>query len=205
MAAALPMLMCYSIVGETTHEVIGILMFCLFIAHHILNFGWIKTLFKGRYNLRRSMNTTINVIIFVCLIGLMYSGIVISKHIFTFINISGAMLARTLHMLFSYWGFVLMSVHFGMNIRQVISARKLINHIMIPILQIAFGIIAVFGAFQFLSLKFADYMFGRVQFAFIDVTASALPTMMKYLSVMILFSYIGYWLSIAISPKPNKK
>lgn len=86
MAAALPMLMCYSIVGETTHEVIGILMFCLFIAHHILNFGWIKTLFKGRYNLRRSMNTTINVIIFVCLIGLMYSGIVISKHIFTFIN-----------------------------------------------------------------------------------------------------------------------
>lgn len=98
-----------------------------------------------------------------------------------------------------------MSVHFGMNIRQVISARKLINHIMIPILQIAFGIIAVFGAFQFLSLKFADYMFGRVQFAFIDATASALPTMLKYLSVMILFSYIGYWLSIAISPKPNKK
>jgi len=205
MTAILPMLMCYSIVEETTHEIIGMLMFCLFITHHILNFGWIKTLFKGRYNLRRSLITTINVLIFVCMIGLMYSGIVISKYIFTLVNISGAMTARTLHMLFSYWGFVLISVHLGMHIRQISSAQKLRNHIITPILRISFGIIAVFGAYQFLSLKFADYMFGRVQFAFIDVTSSALPAMLKYLSVMILFSYIGYWLSIAISQKSNKK
>ena len=49
MTAALPILMCHSIVGETAHEVIGIAMFVLFILHHILNFGWIKSLFKGKY------------------------------------------------------------------------------------------------------------------------------------------------------------
>ena len=56
MTAALPVLMCYSIVGETAHEVIGIAMFGLFILHHILNFGWIKTLFKGKYDLCRIVN-----------------------------------------------------------------------------------------------------------------------------------------------------
>ena len=35
MTAALPVLMCYSIVGETVHEVIGVVMFSLFIAHFI--------------------------------------------------------------------------------------------------------------------------------------------------------------------------
>ncbi len=49
MTAALPVLMCYSIAGETAHEVIGIAMFGLFILHHILNFGWIKSLFKSKY------------------------------------------------------------------------------------------------------------------------------------------------------------
>ena len=99
MTAALPVLMCYSIVGETAHEIIGTVMFCLFIAHHILNFGWIKTLFKGKYDLRRSVNTAVNALVFLCMIGLMYSGVVISKHVFTFVNIGGAGFARTLHVL----------------------------------------------------------------------------------------------------------
>lgn len=60
MTAALPVLMCYSIAGETAHEVIGIAMFGLFILHHILNFGWIKSLFKGKYDLRRSVNTAVS-------------------------------------------------------------------------------------------------------------------------------------------------
>ena len=60
MTAALPVLMCYSIVGETAHEVIGIAMFVLFILHHILNFGWIKSLFKGKYDLRRIENTPLS-------------------------------------------------------------------------------------------------------------------------------------------------
>lgn len=67
MTAALPVLMCYSIVGETAHEVIGIAMFGLFILHHILNFGWIKSLFKSKYDLRRSVNTAVNALVFLCM------------------------------------------------------------------------------------------------------------------------------------------
>ena len=68
MTTALPVLMCYSIVGETAHEVIGIAMFVLFILHHILNFGWIKSLFKGKYDLRRIVNTAVNALVFLCMV-----------------------------------------------------------------------------------------------------------------------------------------
>lgn len=203
MTAALPVLMCYSIVGETAHEVIGTAMFCLFIAHHILNFGWIKTLFKGKYDLRRSVNTAVNALVFLCMIGLMYSGIVISKHVFTFVNIGGAMTARTLHMLCAYWWLILMSVHLGMHISQMAARMKLKNKAVIWSIRIIFGVIGAVGVYEFISLKFTDYMFGKVQFVFIDTSVSAVLTTLQYLSVMVLFAYIGYMVQMLL--KRNKK
>jgi hypothetical protein len=128
MTAALPVLMSYSIVGETAHEIIGVAMFALFILHHILNFGWIKSLFKGKYLTKRIVGTIINAAVLMSMLGLMYSSIVISKHIFTFVNIGGAMFARTVHMLCAYWGLVQMSVHLGMHISQMAARMKLKNN-----------------------------------------------------------------------------
>lgn len=203
MTAALPVLMCYSIVGETAHEVIGVAVFCLFILHHILNFWWIKTLFKGRYDLCRSVNTAVNTLIFVCMIGLMYSGIVISKHVFTFVNLGGAMMARTIHMLCAYWGLVLMSVHLGMHISQMAARMKLKNKALIWTLLIILGVVGAVGIYEFIQLRFADYMFGKVQFVFIDNFASAVLTTLQYLTVMVLFAYVGYILQMVL--KKSKK
>ena len=203
MTAALPVLMCYSIVGETAHEVIGVAMFSLFIVHHILNFTWIKSLFKGRYDLRRIVNTAVNALVFLCMIGLMYSGIVISKHLFTFVNIGGAAFARTVHMLCAYWGLVLMSVHLGMHISQMSARMKLKNKALIWSVRIIFGVIGAVGIYEFISQKFPDYLFDRVQFAFFDTSASAVLTTLQYLSVMVLFAYVGYILQMLL--KRNKK
>lgn len=201
MTAALPVFMCYSIVGETAHEVIGIAMFCLFILHHILNFGWLKTLFNGRYDLRRSVNTAVNALVFVCMIGLMYSGIVVSKHIFTIVHIGGAMFARTVHMLCAYWGLVLMSLHLGMHISQMAARIKLKIKALIWTLRIIFGVVGAVGIYEFIQFRFADYMFGKVQFVFIDTSASAVLTTLQYLTFMVLFAYVGYILQILLKKK----
>ena len=196
MTAALPILMCYSIVGETAHEVIGSAMFCLFIAHHILNLGYIKTLFKGKYPPKRIVSTTVNILAFVCMIGLMYSGIVISKHVFFFIELGGTMTARNIHMLCAYWGLVLMSIHLGMHITQMAAMMRIKNKTIIYCARGVFALIAAAGVYEFYKHSFFDHMFGRVQFAFIDVTASAVLTTLEYFSVMILFAYVGYLLGV---------
>ena len=46
-------------------------------------------------------------------------------------------------------------------------------------------------------------MFGKVQFVFIDTNASAVLTALQYLSVMVLFAYVGYILQMLL--KRNKK
>ena len=40
MTVLLLLLMAYSLIGETVHEVIGTAILVLFIGHHILNRGW---------------------------------------------------------------------------------------------------------------------------------------------------------------------
>lgn len=46
----------------------------------------------------------------------LYSGIVLSRHVFAFLPLKGGMaLARRMHILGSYWSFLLMSLHLGLH------------------------------------------------------------------------------------------
>ena len=60
MSVLLLCLMAYQVTGETLHEWGGIAMTVLLIVHHILNFKWYKSLFKGRYNACRIVTVIVN-------------------------------------------------------------------------------------------------------------------------------------------------
>ena len=111
------------------------------------------------------------------------------------------MTARTIHMLCAYWGLVLMSVHLGMHISQMAARMKLKNKAMVWALRIIFGVIGAVGVYEFIFLKVLDYLFGKVQFVFIDTNASALMTALQYLSVMVLFAYVGFILQMLLKRK----
>ncbi len=84
MLILLPLLMAYSLIGETAHEWLGLTMFLLFILHHIMNPAWLKTLFKGRYTPLRIYLTGVNVLLLIVMVLQPVSGIMMSKHIFHF-------------------------------------------------------------------------------------------------------------------------
>lgn len=49
MTVLLLLLMAFELVGRAVHEWIGVGMFFLFVLHHLLNRGWTKRLFQGKY------------------------------------------------------------------------------------------------------------------------------------------------------------
>ena len=104
MVMLLPLLMAYSLIGEKNHEILGICMFALFIAHHVINRKWWTTLFKGKYSPARAFNTAVNLLLAVYMVAQPVSGILMSKHILTGITIAGASSdLRTIHMTLAYW------------------------------------------------------------------------------------------------------
>lgn len=116
LTVALLLLMPYEFVGEAAHEWIGAAMFVLFVVHHILNNKWILHIGKGRYTIFRIFQTALVLLILICILGSMFSGIILSRHVFAFVKIRGlSAFARAVHMICAYWGFVLMALHLGFH------------------------------------------------------------------------------------------
>lgn len=199
--AALLFLMGYQFWGETAHEWVGTGMFVLFILHHILNLNWHKRLFKGNYTAKRTVTLCVDILVLLAMLALMYSGIVMSNHVFAFLPIeSGIALARKLHILGAYWGFILMSLHLGLHWNMILGMLR--KHVKLPVsrardtaLFLASAVIAAYGVYVFISRNFATYLFLQSEFVFLDYSEPKLLFYLDYLALMGLCIFITHYAS----------
>lgn len=135
----------YQITGNAIHELVGVLLYSLFITHNILNRRWYKTIFKGKHNVRRILSIVVNLLFLVSMAVVMISSVPISRDIIPFIPINNDMILLQIHVMTSYWGFIFMAVHIGMSWATIINSVRKMTGITgtSRIRTIAFRVIAV--------------------------------------------------------------
>lgn len=150
-------------------------------------FKWSRNLLKGKYTPLRIWQTILVLFVLATMIGSMLSGIILSRHVLSFLQISGGRaLARKLHMLSAYWGFVLMSLHLGLHWSMIMGmaggifkkpsvARRWVGRLL------AF-VIAGYGVYAFGKREFGGYMLLRNQFVFFDFDEPILFFYLDYLN-----------------------
>ena len=210
MTLVLLFLMGYQLWGETAHEWAGAGMLVLFLVHHLLNHGWYRNLFRRKYTVMRVLISAVDLALLAVMICLMASGIVMSRHVFAFLPITGGMgTARLVHMAACYWGFVLMAVHLGFHwgivmarVRQIlgVTGASKVRGLVLRILAV---LIAGYGLYAFVTRDLATYMFLRTQFVFLDYSESPISFYIDYLAMMGLFIWIVYYLSVILQ-KPDR-
>ncbi|MBD5535215.1 MAG: DUF4405 domain-containing protein [Lachnospiraceae bacterium] len=198
MTAALLFLMGYQFWGEKAHEWVGAGIFVLFAAHHILNFGWYKNLFRGKYTAFRIFQMSIDMLTLLSMAVLVYSSVVLSRYVFAFLPIeSGLVLARRLHILGSYWGFLLMSLHLGLHWNMVLGSlkgkRKSDTRSRKAILFIAGLLVALYGGWVFVKRDFATYLFLKSEFVFLDYEEPKIFFYLEYLSLIGMCIFISHY------------
>ena len=202
MTFALLLLMGYQFWGEAIHEWVGVVMFVLFILHHILNQNWHKNIAKGKYTPLRTLQLVIDLLLFADMLLLIYSGVVISKTVFSFLPINGGLaLARRMHILGSYWGFILMSLHIGLHwnmlwglFRKTVNSKT--NGKRANIFLFGAGLmISAYGLFAFVKREFVTYLFLKSEFVFMDYTEPKILFYIDYLAIMVLSIFIEYFIS----------
>lgn len=125
MTVLLLFLMARQITGDLAHEWLGAGMFVLWIVHHILNRNWYSHLFKGKYTPARIIQIIINAALFLSMLGLMVSGVILSRKVFAFLPISGGVaFARSLHIVSAFWGFVPMAFHLGLHWNMILGMMR---------------------------------------------------------------------------------
>ena len=194
MILLLPLLMAYSLIGEAVHEWAGIAMSLLFVAHHALNWRWYKSILKGHYSPLRSIKTILNLVLAVDMIALPVSGLLMAKHSFSFLNLDiDISTVRLIHLIASYWGFVLMSLHLGfhwnmiMGMCRKISCKQAESQKGKWMLRMIALFISGYGIYALVKRQFIDYMFLKTQFVFFDFGEPLLLFLTDYLAIMGLF------------------
>lgn len=211
MAFALLILMGYQFWGEAPHEWVGVATFVLFIVHHVLNVRWHKALFKGRYSTLRVLTLCVDCLVLLFMLAQMYSGIMMSRYVFNFLPFGGGMaLARRLHILGSYWGFLFISLHLGLHWNMILEMiRKAINmkgisKIRNTILFCAGLIISVYGIWVFMNRDFPTYLLLKSEFVFLDYSEPKFGFYIDFLALMGLCIFIAHY-GTKIIRKTKKK
>lgn len=210
MTVALIFLMTYELIGQATHEWLGVAMFLLFILHHILNRKWIQNIFKGHYTVFRVLQTTFVIGVLFTMIGSMISGILLSQTVFSFLPIhEGSFLARNVHMVCAYGGYILMSVHLGFHWGMMIGIVK--KHFQkqqkrtVWGLRLAALLLAGYGVFAFIKRDIGNYMVLKHHFVFFDFEEPLIFFLSDYIAVMALFVFVGHYVSILFKRYVHKR
>lgn len=129
-----------------------------------------------------------------------FSGLVMSQYVFVAFSIDYSVaMARRIHLVAAYWGFVLMSIHLGMHGRWLIDPlRKRIRNKTIAcqwLMRLGAWGIAGYGAVCFERENILAYMCGKAPFVFFDFTKSAAAMWMDYTAMMVWWMLVGFYLA----------
>lgn len=147
---------------------------CSGLPHHALNFGWHRSLFRGKYTPVRAMQTVVNLLLLAAMLGTMVSAVILSREVFAFLPISdGIALARPMHIFCSFWSFVLMALHLGLHWNMVLGmVRRAAGPVSSPALRgtlrIGGAAVAVYGLYALVKNQIPSYLLLQSSFVFFD-------------------------------------
>ncbi len=191
MTVLLLCLMAYQVTGETLHEFGGISMTVLLIAHHILNFKWYKSVFKGKYNFYRIVTVAVNTLLLASIALTALCGMAMSAHAVPFLyGMFPVSLARRFHLAMSFWSFILMGLHLGLHIPAMKAGFKWNGKIKTAVAA-AFAVISGIGFWLFVRNSIPDYIFFRTPFAFLDYEKAAALVFLENIAILIAFAFLG--------------
>jgi len=114
--------------GIFLHELLGILLFGLFILHKAINRKWIKNvtlgLFKKEINTKTRVMYVVDVLLLISVTVLTLSGIFISESLFTFIQVGNIDYLRVIHKFSAYFSLVIVAVHIGLHWPMIMAMVK---------------------------------------------------------------------------------
>ena len=201
-------LMGHHITENLIHEILGTSLFVLLIIHNILNYKYYKNVFKGKYNLKRTVVLIIDLLLLISMIGMIISAVNISRDVFSFLNIPTKIWGRKLHMLSTSWGFFLMSIHVGIHLNVLMNKlnKKMKDNTFEYAYYLVLVLLVIYGIYSFIRLNLISDMFLQNAFKYYDYNESPIVFYLHVIASSLFIGLMIYFLNhIKIKKKEGKK
>jgi hypothetical protein len=189
----------YRIIGDVSHEWIGVSLFVLFVVHNIINYRWYRQMFKGRYDFRRGLNTAVNMLLLAAMFILIITGLLHSRTVLAFLYLPGGMGLRQIHTTAAYWGLLLMAVHLGLHWEMIINAmRKMtgitrINSGRTIIVRVMAVLVVAIGVWGFFDRDMFSKLFQGFSFDYWDPERPAILFFIFNFSILGIYVFLTYY------------
>ena len=194
------LLMEQHLIADAAHEWMGIAVFALFLLHNALNYRWYAALFKGRYNCLRVVQTAINFLLWLAMLGCIVSSLMISGTVFSGIVIPGSRYGAMIHMVCTAWVFVLMSLHSGLHwaqftvIARRVKLRENAKKVIVWICRALVLAVCAVGVWIFVDRSFYEELFLLSEYKTHDYDANAFVYMLETAALSAVFVSIAYYI-----------
>ncbi len=194
---------------DRVHQILGMFLLVLWAVHIALNHRWYGSVFKGRYNPFRVMQTVVNVGILVCAVLLGVSGMMMAWFIPETVSVPLGF-ARMAHLVSSHWYYLFMCVHVGMHVSIIFNKIKAKRSgkgsstdssgtSKMTARSILFRLILVlvcgYGVYACAVRGLWKYMFLLQPFFFFDMGRGYLLFVLDYISILVLIAVLSHLLS----------
>lgn len=204
LAACLVALPVTAVVADVPHEWIGMATFALTATHAALSRRGLAHPLRQMRRPRRVVDLVVDAALVGCMLGLMASALVLSRHVFAWLpTLPGVAWARELHMGCSYWYFVLAFTHAGLHLDQMAGPLRR-KPVAVWLGRASFAIGGAVGAWSFARLGLISYL--TLSSPFFAAGATPLGTLaLQYASVAILITGTAHYArSCAERPSSRK-
>ena len=151
----------------------------------IVLFGTATTWSSCWQLLRRSRTLIILSLLFSCF-GLVLSAAFLSPAILNIFHLKAVLLGRKLHMAFTVWSFILMSIHIGSHWNMIAGTiKKRLDPLRwYPVaIKIIGTLLSAYGAYSFWIRGFPQRMFLRTKYVFFDYNESLLACFGSHIAI----------------------
>ena len=184
-------LMAYARLGEEVHEILGTSMLLFMFVHLWHNKTCLANIFHGKSPRARIFHSicALLLILILCLQGI--SGIVVSKHLFAFMQIPGSAFARAIHLCLAYWCFVLIAIHMGLKATRFIKLLTTYFRERMYLVILIYLSIAFYGFLVFTRSDILDYMLLNKAFMSYNSDEPMIVFFLEHIALGIFFITFG--------------
>lgn len=183
----------YHMMDNWMHEWAGIALCLLFILHHILNGGWHRRLFSGRYTAQRALLTAVDGLLTLAMAAVMVSAVWVSRSALDFLDLGKMATGRRLHMPATMWAFVLTGLHVGLHWNMAVSmARRAVKGrgktLGVWAARLLTLGLAGYGLYEFVRRGLWMDLLMMREFAFFDYGESFAAFFVSYLAMLVAWT-----------------
>jgi hypothetical protein len=113
----------YYWLDNPAHELMGTGLFLLLIAHNVFNRRWYGAIPKARAP-RSLVDVALTLSLLAAMLVLLVTSLMISRTVFSFLQLGGGFSARQVHLFAAYWSLAFVAVHLGLRWQRVMNAVR---------------------------------------------------------------------------------